>query len=377
MKIPFNKPYLSGNELKYIRKAVELGKLSGNGFFTNKCHEFFKTTYGFDKVLLTNSGTSALEMASLLIQAGPDDEVIVPSFSFVSDANAFALRGVRIVFADSGLENPNISVEDIRKRITPRTKAVCIVHYGGIACPMDEIMNLAEMNGFIVIEDAAQAVDAYYKDKPLGSLGQLATFSFHETKNIISGEGGMLAVNDRRYQERSEILWEKGTNRTAMLRGEIEKYEWLDLGSSFLPSEMTAAFLFAQFENLKSIQRKRVAIWNRYYDKLKCLEEEGRCELPKFPEYATQNGHLFYLICRNREERNRLIEELNRRSICAIFHYLALHQSPFYRKHHPEIKLPNAERYASCLIRLPLYCTLKKEEQDEVVKAIKSFYRMQ
>ncbi len=377
MKIPFNKPYLSGNELKYIEKAVALGKVSGNGFFTRKCHDFFRRTYGFNKVLLTTSCTSALEMSALLIDLQPGDDVIVPSFSFVSDANAFTMRGANVVFVDSASENPNIDPADIQKRITKHTKAILVVHYGGIACPMDEIMEIAAKHSLFVIEDAAQSIDAYYKSKPLGSIGHLAAFSFHETKNIISGEGGMLVVTDRRFEERSEILWEKGTNRTAMLRGEVDKYEWMDIGSSFLPSEITAAFLFAQLEKLRSIQKKRVALWERYYKSLKPMEDKGCVELPKLPSYATNNGHLFYLICRDEKERNGLIRELNSSSICAIFHYLALHQSPFYRSLHKEQMLPNAEKYANCLLRLPLYCTLEPQQQDNIVDIIKKYYQKQ
>ena len=377
MKTPFNKPYLSGNELKYIKKAVTLGKVSGNGFFTRKCHDFFRRTYGFNKALLTTSCTSALEMSALLINLQPGDDVIVPSFSFVSDANAFTMRGANVVFVDSSAENPNADPVDIQKRITARTRAILVVHYGGIACPMDEIMKIALKHNLFVIEDAAQAIDARYKNKPLGSIGHLAAFSFHETKNIISGEGGLLVVNDRRFEERSEILWEKGTNRTAMLRGEVDKYEWMDIGSSYLPSEITAAFLFAQLEKLRSIQKKRIAIWDRYYNSLKHLEDHGQVELPRLPTYATNNGHLFYLMCRDKKERNALIRELKNSSICAIFHYLALHQSPFYRRFHEAQTLPNAERYANCLLRLPLYYTLQRQQQDAIIKAIKTFYRHQ
>jgi dTDP-4-amino-4,6-dideoxygalactose transaminase len=376
MKIPFNKPHLAGNEIKYIRKAAALGKLSGNGHYTNRCHAFFTETYGFKKVLLTSSGTAALEMAAILAGVGPGDEVVVPSFSFVSDANAFALRGADIVFADSNPENPNIDPADVAKRITPRTKALLVVHYGGMACDMDPVMRLASERRLCVIEDAAQAIDSFYKGKPLGSIGRLGAFSFHETKNIISGEGGLLTVNDLRFSERSEIVWEKGTNRTAMFRGEIDQYEWIDIGSSFLPSEITAAFLYAQLEKMKAIQKKRLSIWNRYRDRLRGLEERGLVELPRIPAYATHNGHLFYLVCRSKEERTNLIEGLRRHSICAIFHYLALHRSPYARMRHAPENLPNAEKYADRLVRLPLFSGLKKDEQEFVIRKIKTFYAL-
>ena len=291
--IPFNKPYLSGKETDYIREAVLSGKISGDGLFTKRCHDFFEQKYGFKKVLLTTSCTDALEMAAILIDIQPGDEVIMPSYTFVSTANAFVLRGARIVFADSNKDNPNIDTDLIETLITPKTKAIVPIHYAGIACDMDKIMSLAEKYKLFVVEDAAQAIDSYFKDRPLGSIGHLAAFSFHETKNIISGEGGILIINDKRFIERAEIIREKGTNRSAFFRGEVNKYEWVDIGSSFLPSDIIAAFLFAQLENLNDIQEKRKQIWQTYHNNLKPLEYEGKIRLPHIPYFSTYNAHMF------------------------------------------------------------------------------------
>lgn len=269
MVIPFNKPYCSGNELKYIEQVCHSTTMSGNGEFTKKCHAFFEGKYGFKKCLLTTSGTDALEMCAMLCNLQPGDEVIVPSYTFVSTALAFLREGAKVIFADSGSENPNVRVEDIEPLITDRTKVIAVVHYAGVACDMDAIMNLAERNHLIVIEDAAHAIDSYYKGKPLGSIGHLAAFSFHETKNISSGEGGMCVINDERFIRRAEIIWEKGTNRAEFYRGMVNKYGWCDMGSSFLPSEFNAAFLWAQLEQIENIQNKRKQIWARYYDGLK------------------------------------------------------------------------------------------------------------
>ena len=275
--IPFNKPYLTGKEMQYIEEAVKSGKISGNGFFTKKCQEFFEKEFGFKKTLLTTSCTDALEMAAILADIKEGDEVIVPSFTFVSTALAFVRQGADIVFADSYSNNPNIDADQIEALITKKTKAIVVVHYAGVACDMDKIMSIANKHGIIVIEDAAQAIDSYYisKDgtkKALGSIGHLSAFSFHETKNIISGEGGMLCINDDRFIQRAEIIWEKGTNRSQFFRGEVDKYSWVDTGSSFLPSEIISAFLWAQIENMRDIQDKRIKIWNRYYEGLSSFE---------------------------------------------------------------------------------------------------------
>jgi dTDP-4-amino-4,6-dideoxygalactose transaminase len=379
MHIPFNKPYLTGAETRYIAQAVKSGKISGNGMFTQKCHKFFKEQFGFTKCLLTTSCTDALEMAAILLNIGPNDEVIMPSYTFVSTANAFVLRGAKIVFADSRPDHPGINEDKIEELITPKTKAIVPVHYGGIACNMDKIMDIAVRHDLFVVEDAAQAIDSYYTGKdgikrPLGSIGHLAAFSFHETKNIISGEGGMLVINDEQFFKRAEIIWEKGTNRAEFFRGEVDKYNWVDIGSSFLPSELTAAFLFAQLENLEKIQKKRIQIWHKYYKKLKQLAENTFFEMPLIPQYATNNGHLFYLICRNLNERTALINKLKEKGIYAVFHYLSLHQAPFFKEKHDSRILLNVNKYTDCLFRLPLFYEMNDKQIGQVVKNIIAFF---
>lgn len=374
MKIPFNKPYLSGKETDYIKEAVVHGKISGDGIFTKKCHQFFEECYGFKKVLLTTSCTDALEMAAILCDIQPGDEVIAPSYAFVSTVNAFVMRGATIVFADSEDTTPNIDASHVESLITPKTKAIVPVHYAGCACDMDTILEIARRHSVFVVEDAAQAVESFYRSQPLGSLGHFATISFHETKNIISGEGGMLIINDRRFTKRGEIIWEKGTNRAAFFRGEVDKYEWVDIGSSFLPSDIIAAFLYAQLEKLKEIQTRRRSIWNQYYNELKPLEEKGYIRLPVIPEYATNNAHMLYIVCENLKERTKLIQYLKNNGILAVSHYLSLHKSPFYKERHDGRNLPNADRYSDCLIRLPLYYELEKEDVDIVVRNVSLFF---
>ncbi len=364
MDIPFNKPYFTGKETENIRQAVESGKISGNGIFTQRCQKFFEKRYGFRKCLLTSSCTDALEMAALLCDLQPDDEVIVPSYTFVSTALAFVRAGAKVVFADSSRENPNIDVTKIESLITPKTRVIVPVHYAGIACDMDPIMKLADKYNLLVVEDAAQAIDSYYKGRPLGSIGHFATFSFHETKNIISGEGGMLVINDEQYIRRAEIIWEKGTNRAEFFRGEVSKYNWVDIGSSFLPSEITAAFLYAQLEKIDNIQSRRLQLWNRYYNNLRLLEESNLCQLPTIPTYATNNAHIFYIICRSLLERKKLIERLKRERILAVSHYISLHSSPYYKSHFTRLPLKNSDKYTDCLLRLPLFYELKESEVD-------------
>lgn len=373
--LPFNKPYLSGKETEYIRQSVESGKISGDGIFTKKSHQFFEEKYGFKKCLLTTSCTDALEMAALLIDLKEGDEVIMPSYTFVSTSNAFVLRGAKIVFADSEKDIPNIDADKIEELIAEKTKAIVVVHYAGIACDMDKIMSIAKKHNLFVIEDAAQAVDSFYKGKPLGSIGHLAAFSFHETKNIISGEGGMLVINDDRFIKRAEIIREKGTNRSAFFRGEIDKYGWVDIGSSFLPSDIIAAFLYAQLENLEDIQKRRTDIWNKYYEGLKELDKKGVVKIPQVPNYATNNAHMFYLVCKNIEERSALISKLKENDIYAVFHYLSLHKSPFYGDKHDGRELPNCDKYANCLVRLPFYYELEEEEIERVINTITDFYQ--
>ncbi len=357
-KIPFNKPYLTGKEAHYLYQAVLSGKISGNGLFTQKCHDFFRHRYGFRKCLLTTSCTDALEMAALLLDIQPGDEVIMPSFTFVSTANAFVLRGARIVFADSNPQNPNLNETQISALITPKTKAIVVVHYAGIACEMDTIMAIAEHHKLFVVEDAAQAIESFYKERPLGSIGHLAAFSFHETKNIISGEGGMLVINDEQFVERAEIIWEKGTNRTAFFRGEVNKYGWVDVGSSFLPSDIIASFLYAQLENLEDIQARRRALWHSYYESLQDWAQQSFIQLPHLPEYATNNGHMFYLVCRDIAQRTLLIERLKEKGILTVFHYLSLHRSPFYHDKHDGRPLTESDRYSEHLVRLPMFYEL-------------------
>lgn len=374
MKIPFNKPFLTGKEAHYIYKAVYSGKISGNGIFTKQCQSYFEDKWSFQKTLLTTSCTDALEMASILLDIQPDDEVIMPSYTFVSTANAFVLRGARIVFADSYEDNPNVDPYQIEQLITEKTKAIVVVHYAGVACDMDVILNIAKKNNIYVIEDAAQAVDSFYKGKALGTFGHLAAFSFHETKNIIAGEGGLLAINDERFKTRAEVIWEKGTNRSAFFRGEVDKYGWVDIGSSFLPSEIVAAFLYAQLENLDNIQDKRKQIWDYYYKELYCLEAEKKCQLPKIPEYATNNAHMFYLVCNNIEDRSALITYLKQKGIHAVFHYLSLHKSPYYQDKYDGRILLNCDHFADCLVRLPFFFELEPEQQAFIIQAVKEFY---
>ncbi len=372
--IPFNKPYLTGKEVHYLYQAVHSGKLSGNGVFTQQCHDFFQKRYNFKKVLLTTSCTTAIEMAALLIDIKPGDEVIIPSYTFVSTANPFILRGAKVVFADSSKAHPNIDVSKLEGLITNKTKAIIPVHYAGMACDMDEIMRIAKKHNLFVIEDAAQAIDSFYKDKPLGSLGHFGTFSFHDTKNIIAGEGGMLTINDDRFFKRAEIIWEKGTNRSAFWRGEVDKYGWVDIGSSFLPSELIASFLFAQLENLDRIQEKRKELWNLYYELLKPLEDDELILLPKVPAFSSNNGHIFYIICNSLEERTNLIAYLKNHGIYSVFHYLSLHNSPFYKDQQNGKELVNSDFYTDRLLRLPMFFELTNFEINKIAKCIIEFY---
>lgn len=375
--IPFNKPFLTGKEAHYMYQAVYTGKLSGNGVFTKKCQNFFETKYGFKKAIMTTSGTDALEMAAILCDVQPGDEVIVPSYTFVSSALAFVRQGAKIIFADSCENNPNIDADKIEVLITPKTKVIVPVHYAGIACDMDKIMEIANRHHILVVEDAAQAIDSYYKGKPLGSIGHLGCFSFHETKNVTAGgEGGLLVVNDDRFIRRAEIIWEKGTNRAEFFRGMVNKYGWVDTGSSFLPSEINSAFLWAQLESLETIQSRRQAIWEQYYNGLKPLAEKGFFQMPDMPEYATNNAHMFYFVCRNLNERTALISFLKEKGILAVFHYLSLHLSEYYKEHHVgEIpNLPNCDRFADCLVRLPMFFELTDDNVIEIINSIQEFF---
>jgi dTDP-4-amino-4,6-dideoxygalactose transaminase len=368
--IPFNRPFLCGKELQYIQDAVASGKISGDGIFTKKCHDFFEQKYGFKKCLLTTSCTHALEMAAILIDIKPGDEVIIPSYTFVSSANAFILRGAKVIFADSNHLNPNIDTAQIESLITSKTKAIVPVHYAGIACDMGVIMDLANKYNLWVIEDAAQAIDSYYKGKPLGSIGHLAAFSFHETKNIISGEGGMLVINDEQFSERAEIIREKGTNRSRFFRGEIDKYGWVDIGSSYLPSELISSFLYAQLEHLDEIQTKRKLIWERYYDHLKKYNQINY-QIPYIPNFATNNAHMFYLVTKNIHERDKLIKFLREDGIHPVFHYQSLHNSQYFSD--PK-KLIYCDNYSACLLRLPMFFELTLAEVDFIACKILDYY---
>lgn len=376
--IPFNKPYSTGTEIDYIADAIKSSHLSGNGKYTKKCQAFFEQNFGIKKALLTTSCTDALEMTALLANIKDGDEVIMPSYTFVSTALAFVRQGAKIIFADSYSNHPNIDANKIENLITPKTKVIVPVHYAGMACDMDKIMLLAKKYNLIVIEDAAQAFDSYYigKDgiqKPLGSIGHMATFSFHETKNIISGEGGLLAINDEQFIERSEIIWEKGTNRSAFFRGEINKYGWVDIGSSFLPSEIIAAFLWSQLENFENIQNTRKLIWNKYNEELSKLNLKG-VSLPNIPTYSTNNAHMFYFVTDTKEQRKKILFQLKQNGIHAVFHYISLHSSPFYKNLHSDRKLPNADKFTNNLIRLPLYYELTENEIIQIVEKIKNIY---
>ena len=371
--IPFNKPFLTGKETQYIGQAVESGKISGDGMFTKKCHAFFEERYHFRKALLTTSCTDALEMAAILLDIREGDEVIMPSYTFVSTANAFVLRGAKLVFVDSRPDHPGMNEDLVESLITPKTKAIVVVHYAGIACDMDIIMQAAAKNNIAVVEDAAQAIDSFYKGKPLGGIGHLAAFSFHETKNIISGEGGMLVINDERFIERAEIIREKGTNRSKFFRGEVDKYNWVDIGSSFLPSEIIAAFLYAQLEQLEDIQQKRKLLWEIYHHELSPLHD--RIRLPYIPGYATNNAHMYYLVCNSLEERNALIALLKGQKILSVFHYLSLHKSPYFSSRFTSPEQPMTDHYSDCLLRLPMFYELEPEQiKQRIALPVLKFY---
>lgn len=370
--IPFNKPYFTGKETLYIEEAVKNGHISGNGKFTKRCQDYLEKRYGFKKCLLTSSCTDALEMASILLNIQPGDEVIAPSYTFVSTINPFILRGAKIVFVDSRADHPGMDETKLESLITPNTKAIIPVHYAGIACDMDIIMELSIKYGIYVVEDAAQAINGFYTSndgtvRPLGSIGHLATFSFHETKNIISGEGGMLVVNDEQFIHRSEIIWEKGTNRSAFFKGEVNKYGWVDVGSSYLPSDITAAFLWAQLEKMDEILENRRVIWNTYYDALKDWANTNQIVLPFIPIYSSNNAHIFYLVFNESFHRDNFIKFLKTSNIHPVFHYQNLHLSEFYLSQNPKVELTNCEKYTDNLVRLPLYQGIDVERVVESV----------
>ena len=374
--IPFNKPFIVGRELDYITHAVAEGHLSGDGPFTKRCHQWLEDKLGCRRAFLTHSCTAALEMAAILCGLQPGDEVIMPSFTFVSTANSFVLRGVVPVFVDIRPDTLNIDERLIEAAITPRTKVIIPVHYAGMACAMDEIMNLANQHNLMVVEDAAQALLSTYHGQFLGTIGHLGCLSFHETKNIISGEGGALLVNDPQFVERAEIIREKGTNRNKFFRGEVDKYTWVDIGSSYLPSELVGAFLYAQLEEAEEIIGARCRIFQRYYDLLQPLEEKEFLRLPTLDDKCINNGHIFYIITRSLKERMQLIEYLKTRGILAIFHYIPLHSSPAgmkYGRVSGEMSVTND--YSERILRLPMYYKMSNEDVDQVVEKLMSFYR--
>lgn len=376
-KIPFNKQNLFGNELQYISDAFSYGKVSGDGIFTKKCSAFISNRYSINKVLLTTSCTHALELSAMLINLKSGDEVILPSYTFVSTVNAIVLRGAKPVFCDIREDNLNIDEEKIEELITDKTKAIIAVHYAGVACEMDKIMDLSEQYNLWIIEDAAQAINAKYKEKYLGSIGHFGTFSFHETKNISCGEGGALLINCKDFEERAEIIREKGTNRSKFFRGLVDKYSWVDIGSSYLPSEINAAVLLAQLENIDKIQKKRESIYKKYYKRLISLQERNFIRLPEINSFAKSNFHLFYIILNDNNTRDKLMKHLKSRGIIAVFHYLPLHKSEFYHSNYDQIKLPLTEDLSSRLLRLPIYYSLKLENVNHIIDSIMNFFKIE
>jgi dTDP-4-amino-4,6-dideoxygalactose transaminase len=375
MKIPFNKPYMTGRELEYIAQAHEHGHLSGDGIFTKRCHAWLEQRTGCKRALLTHSCTGALEMAAILLDLQAGDEVIMPSFTFVSTANAFVLRGAVPVFVDIRPDTLNIDETLIEAAITPRTKAICVVHYAGVGCEMDAIMEIAERHGLAVVEDAAQGVLSTYKNRPLGSFGEFGTLSFHETKNIISGEGGALLVNDQRHAARAEIIREKGTNRSQFFRGQVDKYTWVDIGSSYLPGEIIAAFLAAQMDAADTITARRMAIWDRYYAWAAPLEADGLVRRPVVPKDCVHNAHMFYLLLPDLDKRTAFIDGLKARDIGAVFHYIPLHTSPAGRRYcRTSGSLTVTESVSDRLVRMPLWIGLE-DEQERVLTAAEQLLR--
>ena len=368
--IPFNRPFLTGRELAYIARAHEQGQLAGDGSFTRSCSEWLEATTGARRALLTHSCTAALEMAAMLAEIGPGDEVIMPSFTFVSSANAFVARGAMPVFVDIRRDTMNIDEALIEAAITERTRAIVVVHYAGVACEMDAITALAAAHDLLVIEDAAHALLATYHGRPLGSIGHLGTLSFHETKNIISGEGGALLVNDARFSDRAEIIREKGTDRSLFFRGLVDKYTWVDVGSSYLPGEIIAAFLYAQMEEAESITARRLQLWGRYHAAFESLEWSGLVRRPVVPEGCVQNGHMYYLVLPDLAARTRLIEGLKGQDIHAVIHYVPLHSSPMgQRVGRLGSRMANTIEAGDRLVRLPLWVGLE-EHQDRVIDAV-------
>jgi dTDP-4-amino-4,6-dideoxygalactose transaminase len=373
--IPFNKPFLVGKELFYVAQSVLSGHISGDGLFTKKCNALMEEKFNAKKVLLTHSCTAAIEMAAMLCEIEQGDEVILPSFTFVSTANAFYLRGAKLIFVDVRPDTLNIDETKIEPAITDRTKVIVPVHYAGVACEMDIIMDIAKRHNLYVVEDAAQGVNSKYKDKYMGTIGDIGAYSFHETKNFICGEGGAIVLNNEKFIERAEIIREKGTNRSRFFRGEVDKYAWVDIGSSYLPSDLLAAFLFAQLENMDKINKRREKIFNYYYKALMPLVNDGKIRMPYISSECQSNCHLFYIILENENIRNKLIDHLKSKGILSVFHYLPLHLSPIGRKMgYKEDQLPVTESYSERLLRLPFYFELLESDQNQTIYQIKRFF---
>lgn len=372
--IPFNRPILPVKAVAYMTEAFASGKVSGDGLFSKRCEAFLQERYRVPRCLLTTSCTDALELSALLLDLAPGDEVILPSFTFVSTANAFVLRGAKLVFADSLPDHPNLDPAQVEALVTPRTRAVVPVHYAGVAVDMDPLLALAARRGFAVVEDAAQAIEATYRGRQLGTLGDVGAFSFHETKNVHCGEGGAVLVNRQELAARAEILREKGTNRAAFFRGQVDKYGWVDVGSSFLPSDILAAILWAQLEQLDEIARRRLQLWRRYHEALAPLEARGLLRRPTVPDYAGHNAHAYYLVLPDEPTRARLIAHLKAHEVLAVFHYQSLHRSAYYQGKHDGRPLPNADRYTDGLVRLPLFHDLHADEQARVIEGVHGFF---
>jgi len=373
MKVPFNRPLILGTEQAQVSKVFESGRFAGNGAFGNHCQKKLEKKFGYQKCLLTTSCTSALEFAALILDIGKGDEVIIPSYAFVTTANAFANRGAKIVFADSRPDHPSIDETHVEELITPKTKAIVALHYGGVACEMDTLKAIADNHSIYLIEDNAQGIGSFYKGQPLGGIGTIGALSFHDTKNIHCGEGGAILVNDDSLLKRSEVVWDMGTNRKEFKDGKVNSYGWVDLGSSFYPSELNSAFLLAQLEQLEEVTTKRLGLWNNYYDAFRELEMKGLVERPKIPSSAKHNGHTFYLIMSSKVERDKLISFLAENELQASFHFQSLHRSTYFAGKHQGKELENADRFSDCLIRLPLYIGVESH-QEQVVSSVHQYY---
>ena len=374
LKIPFNKPFVAGKELFYVAQAVTRGNLGGDGYYTQACCRLLEETFGIPKVLLTPSCTAALEMAAILCDLEPGDEVIMPSYTFVSTASAFVREGARPVFVDIRPDTLNIDETLIESAITEKTKAICVVHYAGVGCEMDTIVEIARKYNLLLIEDAAQGVNAFYKGRALGSIGDLGCYSFHETKNFICGEGGALCINNPRFQERAEIIRDKGTNRQKFMRGQVDKYTWVDIGSSYVPSELCSAFLFGQLEMMDSITECRRLLHARYNEELKSLSDNGFIDLNPIPDDCVSNFHMFYLLARSQEERNRLLDHCQKMGVGAVFHYVPLHSSPVGLEFSKNSNLRFTEELSNRLLRLPFFHDMTPVEQSRIVQTIHNFF---